>query len=183
VTRASMSLGDGVVVVAAAVAEVAEAGAVEGVAAGLDVDAVAAAEAEAADEPVVDAVVGHTDQPTDSSLAVVVAAAALQTQAPYSIHVVVVAFAESAQVEPHTRDTSGTAAAAGRTDYAEVALELALVVGASRMAQVAHTAQAGVADKVDEAAAIPSVRGTMKNSRKDLAAVVRSRAESRLWMM
>lgn len=173
-----MSLCDDVVVVAAA-ADVAgaEAAAAEGAAAALDVDA-AAAEAEVADGPVA---VAHTHPPTDSS-PVVAAAAALQTQAQHPTPMAV-AFAVDPDSAHHTRDTSRTAEA-GRTDYAEVALG---PVGASRMALAAHTAQAGVVGKVDEAAAIPSVHDTMRNSRKVLAArelgVVRSGVGSRLGKM
>lgn len=158
---------DGAVVAVVAV-DVAGAGAaVAADAAGL-LDAAAAAVAKVADEPaVVDAVV-HTHQPMDSFPAAVGAAAALQTQAQYPTPVAAVASAvdrDLDQAEPHTQDTSGKAAGAGRTDYAEVAL-VAEPVDASCMALVVHTAQAGVAGKVVEAAAIPSVRGTTRNNRK-----------------
>lgn len=173
-----MSLCDDVVAAAADVAG-AEAAA-EHEAAALDV--VAAAETEVADE----VVVAHTHPPTDSFPAV--AAAALQMQARYPTPMAV-AFAvdpDSAQVEPHTRDTSRTAAEAGRMDYAGAALG-AGPVGASRMALAAHTAQAGVVGTVVEAAAILSVLGTTRNSRKGLEArelgVVRSGVGSRLEKM
>lgn len=179
-THASMPLG----VVVAAAADVAGAGAAAEDAAAvvrvaLDVEAAAA---ELGDVAVV---VAHTRPPMDSSPAVA-AVAALQTQVSYPT-LVAAGFAvdpDSVQAEPHTRDTPRTAAEAGRTDYAGVASGEGQV-DASRREQAVHTGQAGVVGKVDEAAAIPSVRGT--NSRKGLAArelgVVRSGVGSHLGMM
>ena len=76
----------------------------EGAEAGLDVDGAAAAEADVADEIIVDAV-AHMDWPMNSSPAVVVATAALQTQAPDPTPAVVVPFVDLAQAEPHRDNT------------------------------------------------------------------------------